>query len=184
MKLLVSPRNSLAVSPGFWKLSKPRMNSLPRSISKLWVGAMVPIPTLTLEVAPFTPMMLPSTRELLAVTNALAPIAVALLTLPPIGALAPAPAPIVVVLLRVPPKEPVPEPKKVLYEPENAICPPPTLPSWVLLLPAWRPISVLNPTAVLLESPTSKPRAATPTAVLELPAVLLLSAPAPIAVLL
>src|SRR5579864_82957 len=43
------------------------------------VGAVVPIPTKVSAPAPFTPLMLPRTMVLLAVTWALAPIAVALL---------------------------------------------------------------------------------------------------------
>ena len=44
----------------------------------------VPIPTLVLAVAPFTPLMVPSTIELLAETSAPAPMAVALVILAPL----------------------------------------------------------------------------------------------------
>src|ERR1700733_4625482 len=44
-------------------------------------GAVVPMPTLVVACALLMPMMLPRTSELLAVTSALAPIAVALLRL-------------------------------------------------------------------------------------------------------
>src|SRR5580700_9140998 len=47
--------------------------------SSFAAGAVVPIPTRVSAVAPFTPLILPSTMALLAVTCALAPIAVALL---------------------------------------------------------------------------------------------------------
>src|SRR5258708_30963858 len=47
--------------------------------SRVNSGAVVPMPTFVLDPAPFTPLMLPSTMELLAVTEAMAPIAVELL---------------------------------------------------------------------------------------------------------
>ena len=51
----------------------------------------MPMPTFVLAAAPFTPAMLPSTIELLAVTSAPAPMAVALLKLPVLGTLLPSP---------------------------------------------------------------------------------------------
>lgn len=46
-------------------------------------GAVSPIPTLVSAVALLTPLMLPSTKELLAVTSENAPIAVALVRVAP-----------------------------------------------------------------------------------------------------
>src|SRR5258708_36555535 len=47
--------------------------------SRVNIGAVVPMPTFVLDPAPFTPLMLPRTIALLAVTEARAPIAVELL---------------------------------------------------------------------------------------------------------
>src|SRR5437773_1239529 len=49
-----------------------------RCMVKAWPGALVPMPTLTSVVAPFRPLILPSTRLLLWVTEARFPMAVAL----------------------------------------------------------------------------------------------------------
>ena len=66
------------VCPGA-KVTKPSNFAVPLT-SNVAPGVGVPMPTLVLAVAPFTPAMLPSTRALLAPTAALAPMAVALFT--------------------------------------------------------------------------------------------------------
>jgi hypothetical protein len=76
-----------------WKISPPPLFAvnlmLPFTSSGL-VGEVVPMPTLVLALAPFTPLMLPSTRLLLAETKAFAPMAVALVSVPVLkAALAP-----------------------------------------------------------------------------------------------
>src|ERR1700675_3597979 len=57
----------------------PEMPMLPTT-SNVAAGVVVPIPTFTLAVAPLTPLMLPKTSALLALTTAFDPIAVALVS--------------------------------------------------------------------------------------------------------
>ena len=61
------------------KVTGPVKLALPCT-SSVNAGAVVPMPTFVLDPEPFTPAMLPSTSELLAVTVARAPIAVELLS--------------------------------------------------------------------------------------------------------
>ena len=70
------------------------------STSRVEAGAVVPMPTLVSAVAPFTPLMLPSTSVLLAVTSALAPMAVVFVRVPVEGpALNPSPVLLLPVVL-------------------------------------------------------------------------------------
>ena len=75
--------------------------------SKAALGAVVPIPTLAEAVAPFTPLILPKTKLLEVVAEALAPIAVALVKLVPVWVLKPKPVLLLPVVFQY--IEPVPE---------------------------------------------------------------------------
>src|SRR6266404_2907519 len=87
-------------------------------------GAMTPMPTLVLAKAPLTPLILPSTSELLASTSAREPSAVALVRTPDPKL---APPPIAVLLNPSVFTSPALNPKKVLPAPS------------LLLKPALRP---------------------------------------------
>ncbi len=96
-------------------------------------GVAVPMPTLTLLVAPFCPAMLPKTRELLAPTTALEPMAVA--------------------LVRVPVESAANEPTAVLLDVvrfDESVVSPAKAPSPVLKDPVVFWIRLLNPPPVLL----------------------------------
>src|SRR5437660_2451821 len=95
-------------------------------------GVVVPMPTKVSVVAPFTPLMLPSTRQLLQFTCARAPTALALVRLP-----APtlARAPITTLLAPVLLASPAWNPRNVLLSPVVLTCPAP-VPKKALLLAA------------------------------------------------
>src|SRR5579883_1485391 len=88
-------------------LSAPLNAPLPTTCRRL-VGALVPMPTFVSAVAPLTPLIAPRTSELLCVTFAFAPSAVALVRLfEPTSALAPMtvlPPPVVFVCPALVPK--------------------------------------------------------------------------------
>src|SRR6266853_4058388 len=120
------------------------------------------MPTLVSAVAPLVPLMLPKTSELLCVTSAFAPRAVANVRL--LLAETSAPKPIVVLLLPVVLFEPEPDPKNALLKPVVLLEPAPS-PENTLLNPVVLRKPALNPKKELLApdvllKPTLSPKKA------------------------